>query len=568
MHLTNTQLKKILVRPGHISEKNFNEAKKEASRRKETLREILIDSDLIKDEELGQLVAEEIGFPFVNLRTEKIDDEILSLIPEPVARAKGIIAFKRTKKGILVAMTDPDDTEEKNLLERKVGESVIPCYITPRDFQNSLAIYKKNIRNEFDKMLSRLEDKKITREERDETTVEMVDALLQYGYHERASDIHIEPAEKAVLVRVRIDGIMHDIVEVPKEIAELMLTRIKILSKMRTDEHRAAQDGKLQFEIEKGSKKNLKTEKVDVRVSIVPVTEGENVVMRLLSAHSRQLSLTDLGFTDKDLRKTEKAMTNPHGMLLVTGPTGSGKTTTLYAILKQLNKRQIHIATIEDPVEYDIEGVSQIQVNQKTNLTFAKGLRAIVRQDPDIIMVGEIRDEETAGIAVNSALTGHLVLSTLHTNDAATAIPRLLDMKVEPFLVASTVRIVIAQRLVRKICARCRESYTPHEEERNSISEDIKKKYLGSTASAKKLLFYKGAGCKVCGTTGFKGRIGIFEILEVKENVKELIVKRASSGTIKKQARKNGTTTMLEDGIEKVLAGQTTLEEVLKAARE
>jgi type II secretory ATPase GspE/PulE/Tfp pilus assembly ATPase PilB-like protein len=329
---------------------------------------------------------------------------------------------------------------------------------------------------------------------------------------------------------------------------------------MRTDEHQKAQDGKFRF--------NVGSETIDIRVSIVPVTQGENVVMRLLSSSNRRFGLADLGLNDNNLEILRKAMKNPHGMILVTGPTGSGKTTTLYAIINILNKRNIHIATIEDPVEYDIESVTQIQVNSKTNLTFAKGLRALVRQDPDIIMVGEIRDEETADIAVNSAMTGHLVLSTLHTNDAATAIPRFLDMGVEPFLIASTVNIVIAQRLVREICPKCRISYQPtHEEslmvEGNPGAKAIFKAKAGKDFS--KLRLYKGAGCKICGQTGYSGRIGIFEILEMTEDIKKLVVSRASSDDIMSVAiKKNKMTTMLEDGIEKVLAGETTMEEVLR----
>jgi len=308
-------------------------------------------------------------------------------------------------------------------------------------------------------------------------------------------------------------------------------------------------------------------EKVDVRVSIVPVTEGENVVMRLLSAKSRQYNLADLGLSDKDRAKIESAIEKPHGMILVTGPTGSGKTTTVYAMLKILNTRDVHISTIEDPVEYEIEGTSQIQVNSVTNLTFAKGLRAIVRQDPDIIMVGEIRDEETADIAVNSAMTGHLVLSTLHANDAATTLPRLLDMKIEPFLVASTVNIIIAQRLIRKICEKCRLSYEFSDEEKRMLGAHP---HLAAMLEPKMsgARLYRGKGCQVCANTGFLGRIGIFEILEMSESIKELVARRATSSEIMEAARKEGMISMLEDGVTKVLAGATTLLEVIRATKE
>ena len=423
--------------------------------------------------------------------------------------------------------------------------------------------YKLSLKDEFNNFLKRLQDKTITREARDEIFIKTVDMLLAYGYHGKASDIHIEPYSKKIMIRFRIDGIMHDALKIPKELSDFIVTRIKVLSKMRTDEHRSAQDGKFRYKIEK--------ETIDIRVSVVPVTQGENIVMRLLSAESQQINLSTLGLSDKNLNKVNQAITKPHGMILVTGPTGSGKTTTLYAAMKTLNKREVHIATIEDPVEYDIEGISQIQVNSKTNLTFAKGLRAIVRQDPDVIMVGEIRDKETAGIAVNSAMTGHLVLSTLHTNDAATTLPRLLNMEIEPFLVASTVNLVIAQRLVRKICEKCRVSYSLSDEEKKIIKNEpniyaiVKSKGYDNLD---KLRLYKGEGCKICGGTGYQERIGIFEVLEMSEDIKRLILKSASSNEIAQAARNEGMTTMFEDGIENALNGITTLHEILRVTKE
>ncbi len=396
----------------------------------------------------------------------------------------------------------------------------------------------------------------------------IVDLLLKYGNQNKASDIHLEPYANKVVVRFRIDGVMHKVLELPKDLHEIILARIKVLAKIRTDEHRAAQDGKLRFSAE--------DEVVDVRVSIVPIIEGENAVMRLLSAKNRRFSLADLGFSAQNLKKVERAIKKPHGMILVTGPTGSGKSTTLYAIMKILNKPSIHISTIEDPVEYDIEGISQIQVNEKTNLTFAKGLRAIVRQDPDIIMVGEIRDTETAGIAVNSALTGHLVLSTLHTNDAASTLPRLIDMKVEPFLTASTVNVIVAQRLIRKICEKCRVSYeinmkTPEQEnmiiEKNIVEElpeEIKKKFFNKD----KIILYRGTGCKVCGQTGYTSRVGIFEVLEMSAEIRDLVNKKSDSDEILKKSKEQDMKTMLEDGLEKVLNGVTTLEEVARVTKE
>ncbi|MFH0932681.1 MAG: GspE/PulE family protein, partial [bacterium] len=512
-------------------------------------------------EHFGKLMAEDSGYGFVNLREEKIDEEVLNLIPEIVARSKGIMAFARDKDSVKLGMVNPDDLEARHTIEKRIGQKVLPYLITKRDFQAVFSRYKASLKEEFENILKKLKDKALSREERDSLTIKIVNMLLQYGYQNKASDIHIEPRKKEVLVRFRIDGVLHEVLSIPKDLHELISMRIKILSKMRTDEHRAAQDGKLHFSASDGTADEM----VDVRVSVVPVTEGENVVMRLLSEKARSFSLESLGLSDKDLKKVMLAMENPHGMILSTGPTGSGKTTTLYAVIKILNKPEVNIATIEDPVEYEIEGASQIQVNAKTNLTFARGLRAIVRQDPDIIMVGEIRDEETASIAVNSAMTGHLVLSTLHTNDAATTLPRLLDMGIEPFLVASTVNVVVAQRLVRKICVKCRASYQLTGEEKKIIKSDI---HLKSIFKDQKIFLYKGNGCRVCGNTGYLGRIGIFEILEMADNIKNLILKRASSGEIMKLARQNGMTTMLDDGAKKVFSGITTLEEVLRVIKE
>ncbi len=563
MKLTAKKLKELLVTPGYISPTDFELAEQESDQKRKPLEQLLVEKELIADEELGKIIAQYLGVQFVALSKEKIDPDLLALIPELVAKSKGVIAFSRDDRGTKVGMLDPRDLETLNLIEKRLGDSALPYLITKRDLKNALAKYKPGIRDAFQKLLKRFTDKNLSREEKDEITVQMVDTLLQYGQQNKASDVHIEPYQDKVMVRFRIDGILHEVLQLPKELEDLIVMRIKILAQLRTDEHRAAQDGRLQFKAGQ--------EEVDVRVSIVPVTEGENVVMRLLSATTRQFGLRDLGFSENNFQKIQEAIKKPHGMILVTGPTGSGKTTTLYAVIKILNKPEVHIATIEDPVEYDIEGVRQIQVNPKTNLTFAKGLRAIVRQDPDIIMVGEIRDEETAGIAVNSALTGHLVLSTLHTNDAVTTLPRLLDMGVEPFLVASTVNIAIAQRLVRKTCEKCRASYPITKEELTLIKNDARLQEIFTEQGHQdlgKLRFFKGSGCKVCGATGYIGRTGVFEVLEMADNIKELVVKRAASGELMKIAQQNGMQTMLEDGIEKVMAGVTTLQEVLRVTRE
>ncbi len=385
----------------------------------------------------------------------------------------------------------------------------------------------------------------------------IVDVLIDAAYQDKASDIHIEPEEKYSLIRFRIDGVLHEVLRVPKVLHDRVITRIKVLSGLRTDEHMSAQAGKMRMALEE--------ENLDIRVSIIPIAEGEKVVLRLLSSRSREYTLVDLGMNENDLKKVQAAYNKSYGMILSTGPTGSGKTTSIYAILKILNTREKNITTIEDPIEYRIKGANQVQVNQKTNLTFANGLRSILRQDPNIIFVGEIRDSETAGIAVNAALTGHLVLSTLHTNDAATAIPRLTDMKVEPFLVASTVNIIIAQRLVRKICDMCKttDDMTIDELKKRLPGGVIQKHFGGDTA----LTLYKGKGCKICHNTGYSGRLGVFEVLEVTKTIRQLITERSDSDVINEKAIEEGMTTMLDDGLDKVHKGLTTIEEVVRVTK-
>ncbi|KKR15186.1 MAG: Type IV pilus assembly protein PilB [Candidatus Falkowbacteria bacterium GW2011_GWA2_39_24] len=557
--ITTKKLRELLVEPGHVNEADFELAVQEAKRKRKDLADLLVSKGLIKDEQLGQLLAEEQGYKFVNLKQEKIYDEVLSLLPQTVAKAKGAIVFANDRNGVKVGMLDPDDLELRNFIAKLTGETVIPYYMTKHTFKEALGMYRVSMQEGFTSLLKDLKDKDKTAEERDEVTVDIVNMLLHYGYHEKASDIHIEPYDKKLQVRFRIDGVMHDVLSVPKNLADFIISRIKILSKMRIDERRAAQDGKLRY------KTGLET--IDVRVSIVPSTYGETVVMRLLTSKNKQYTLSDLGLEADNLRKIKKVIQDPHGMILTTGPTGSGKTTTLYAILKILNRPEVNVATIEDPVEYEVEGITQIQVNNKAELTFAKGLRSLVRQDPDIIMVGEIRDEETADIAVNSALTGHLVLSTLHTNDAATTLPRLIDMGVEPFLVASTVNVAMAQRLVRKICTKCRLSQTLSKEELQLIKNEPGLNEVFTKMGYAKLdrvRLYRGRGCKVCNNTGYRGRIGIYEVLEMYDNIKQLIMQRAPSDQLTEQARKNGMITMLEDGISKCLNGLTTFEEIIR----
>lgn len=392
--------------------------------------------------------------------------------------------------------------------------------------------------------------------------IEFVQTCIEEAYALRASDIHIDPTEQDAVVRLRIDGVLQDKCTFPKNILSEVISRIKVLSGLRTDEHQAAQDGR--FRMQTGTND---TKPIDIRVSITPTYYGENAVLRLLADHSSNFTLEMLGFSPQDQEKIERAIAQPHGMILATGPTGSGKTTSLYTLIKMLNKKEVSIITIEDPIEYAIPGITQIQINTRTNLTFAQGLRSILRQDPNIIMVGEIRDTETAGIAINTALTGHLLLSTLHTNDAATTLPRLLDMGIDAYLVASTINIAIGQRLVRKICPHCTEAHALTEAERHNllrILPDRLKQNLKNIPNT----FYKGKGCEACDRTGFSGRIGIYEVLVTSPRVREAILERKSSVVLKNIAIEEGMTTMFEDGLRKAVAGKTTLAEILRTISE
>ncbi len=564
------QLKTALVESGLVGAAEFDDARKEAEKKGLSIDSVLVDRNLIPDDYLGQIVAEALGYPYAKLGKEKIEDHVLRIVPERVARRSRIIAFGTGEDGLHVALRDPDDLELIRLIEKKTGLRVRPYFATERGIATAIEKYAsdldaamKTLLESSDFLTKTAEEREEAREkggEEDETVVTAVQLILNYAYQHGASDVHVEPREKEVVVRYRIDGILHDVVSLPREILDPIVTRIKILARLRTDEHFAAQDGKLQ-EI-------LDGERVDVRVSVLPIVDGEKVVMRLLSEKGKRFNLEDLGFAERDMKKLRRHMQKSFGMILATGPTGSGKTTTMYAVLKILNTRDVNIATIEDPIEYAIEGVNQIQANPKTGLTFASGLRSIVRQDPDIIMVGEIRDEETASIAVNAAMTGHLVLSTLHTNDAATTLPRFRDMKIEPFLIASTVNAIIAQRLVRRICGRCIVSYEATHDElvAQGVPEDVIAKLVAAQKKGGALHLYHGKGCDRCNHTGYLGRVGVFELLEVDDGIRDLIMKGANANAIAKQAIANGMTTMFVDGIEKVAAGLTTIDEVVRVA--
>jgi type IV pilus assembly protein PilB len=502
------------------------------------------------------LIANYLKYPFVTLSQLTIAEGVYRIVPERLARKYKAIVFAKDQDGVKLATADPSNTKLAEMVAKKTQQKVSVYMATERDIEGILQLYRKDLQQTFDDLLQKEISRTATTMD-DAPIAKIVDLLITYAYRDKASDMHIEPEEANSLVRFRIDGILHDVLYVDKKLHDRIVTRIKVLSRLRTDEHLSAQDGKMRIVVD--------DENIDIRVSIIPITEGEKIVMRLLSSKFRQFTLQDLGMNERDLAKVTSAINKSYGMILSTGPTGSGKTTSVYSILKIVNTREKNITTIEDPVEYRIKGVNQIQVNAKTNLTFANGLRSILRQDPNVIFVGEIRDSETAGIAVNAALTGHLVLSTVHTNDAATTLPRLVDMKVEPFLVASTVNVIIAQRLVRKICDSCKtETAIKRTEILKDIPDESISKHFGNNADLK---IYEGKGCKVCHATGYKGRIGIFEVIDMSEKIKELITQKADSDEIGKQAVAEGMTTMMDDGLDKVSKGMTTIQEVLRVTK-
>lgn len=565
MKLTDEQLIKALTADKTLTKKIIAENVAAAETNKSSLYNQLTANGAIEKDKLNELIAKFFKVNYANLDAMSVDPAILNLIPEVMAKENCVAVFGQDEKGIHIAMNDPSDDKFIHNFSKRVEHEVIP-YFSDEDSINKLhKHYAATTDANFDSLAKLMSNVSLNntdiKKAEDLPIIKIVDKLLELAYTNKTSDIHIEPFETKTDVRFRIDGILHDIVTIPKNLHDLIVTRIKILSRLRTDEHRAAQDGRLSF--------NVETQKIDVRVSIVPVIYGEKVVMRLLTEHARQYDLENLGFQPNDLEKIRNGIKKPWGMILVTGPTGCGKTTTLYSFIKILNTKEVNISTIEDPVEYDIEGINQIQVNAKTGLTFSKGLRAIVRQDPDIIMVGEIRDEETASIAVNSALTGHLVLSTLHTNDSATTLPRLLDMKVKSFLVASTINIAIAQRLVRKVCSKCAYKKTMPPETidlcKKLLSPEIIKKFGLDNANLE--LTY-GKGCPECQTTGYKGRQGIFEVLEMNEEIKKLVMAEANASMIRDKAISMGMTTMIEDGLKKMIDGITTIDEILRVTRE
>ena len=578
MYISDTHLKSFLADAGLVSQKDFDVAEREAKKEHRPIGEILTAHGTVGEDELRRTYAYILGIPFVSLTGTTIKYDTLSLIPEPIARRNNIVAYSHKDNELEVAMLDTDDLAAIEFIKKKTHLKILPRLTDSASVKYAMKQYQQSLKDDLGEVIKR-ETETLEKQSGQDTAnlqhiaegvpaVRIVDTLLRHANAQGASDIHIEPLEDALLIRYRIDGILHDAMELPKHAAPAIVARVKVLANLRLDEKRLPQDGR--FGAESAG------ERVSFRVSVMPTYYGEKVVLRLLRENLSGFTLESIGFHGAGLERMHGAMRHTTGMILNTGPTGAGKTTTLYTLLDILNTPNVNISTIEDPIEYQMARVNQTQVKPDIGFTFANGLRSLVRQDPDIIMVGEIRDKETASLAINAALTGHLVLSTLHTNSAAGAIPRLLDMGVEPFLLVSTLRVVIGQRLVRKLCA----DHEPHELTRDEQARleqvtDVgtilrflkEEKAVAGNSTWKNIEFAKPKDTAEC-PSGFSGRTGIYEVLPVTDTIKELVMKSATSDDIEKQAKSEGMLTMTEDGIFKAAQGITSIEEVLRVINE
>ena len=591
MRISDNTIEKILKQGGILTESQLADLKTTAERSKRTLQETIIEDKVLEERELAKLVGDYIGTPFVEIEPKDIPDEVLKRIPEHIARQYNVVLFAVDEDGApMLAMEDPDDVQALNFIQKEIGYNLRVFLATKSNILDCLENYRGDVNDELDEVIaiqrddSDAENAKEEEFAEDSPIAQTVNLLLEYAIKSHASDIHIEPREEFVQVRYRIDGVLREVNKLPHNVLGALVSRIKILSNLKIDERRVPQDGR--FKIKVSGKQYA------LRVSTLPIADGEKIVMRVLDESNQAISLDKLGYWGLSLATIKNAMAQPNGMILVTGPTGSGKSTSLFSVLSELNTPDVNISTIEDPVEYKIPGVNQTQTNAKAGMTFASGLRALLRQDPNIIMVGEIRDGETANLGVQAALTGHLVFSTLHTNNAATCLPRLLDMDIEPFLIASTVKAVIGQRLVRRLCQSCRQAYTPSQEELNYITqmfnitpesmphlheleEQAASESIGGdtpmgTTDATIVQLWKPSpeGCDECGHNGFKGRVGIYEVLGISVAIQKMITANATSNDIQAQAISEGMITMQMDGLIKSFRGVTTIEEILRATRE
>jgi type IV pilus assembly protein PilB len=593
MHISDDTLRQLILEHSLMDEADLGELQKEADRDGRPLLDIVLDNNHVDELSLTKLNAARTGFPFIELAPQDIPSEVLNRIPERIARQYNAIVFKIDDTNVVhLAMDDPEDVQAVSFIEKEVGNDAVLYMATASNILACLELYRGDVNEELNEVIDiqREDDtanQKVSEADlaEDSPIAQTINLLLEYAIRSNASDIHIEPREDYVQVRYRIDGVLKEVNRLPRNVLAALVSRVKILSNLKIDERRVPQDGR--FKIKVAGKQYA------LRVSTLPITDGEKIVMRILDETNKTITLKQLGYWGHSLKVINEAIIEPNGMILVTGPTGSGKSTSLFSVLTRLNTPDVNISTIEDPVEYKIPGVNQTQTNAKAGMTFANGLRALLRQDPNIIMVGEIRDGETANLGIQAALTGHLVFSTLHTNNAATCLPRLLDMGIEPFLIASTVKAVVGQRLVRRLCIHCRESHPPtpeqmaevvklfgvknsqsfgpiHELEKQALEQDIGSDIPLSTTDTTVTTLYQAhaEGCKECNMTGYKGRVGIYEVLGNTVAVQKLIMANATSTDIQDQSVSEGMVTMFIDGLIKALRGSTTIEEVLRVTRE
>ena len=565
------KLGELLVKENLISPEQLQKAIQEQQRHGGRLGTHLTRMGFVNDDDLAKFLSKQYGLPSVNLKSLEIDPEIIQLIPKELAKKHKIIPINRTGSTIIVAMVDPSNIFAIDDIKFHTGYNVEVVVATEKDIDEAFTKYYESgmgtSNADLDDILGDFDDVEAVNEGEDDVdisslegeaeqapVIKLVNAVLMNAIQKKASDIHVEPYEKSMRIRFRVDGDLREIMKPPLKLKNAIVSRLKIMAGLDIAERRLPQDGRIKLKIGKNKE-------MDFRVSVLPTLFGEKVVMRLLDKSNLQLDMTKLGFQEAQLKDFQNAIHQPYGMVLVTGPTGSGKTTTLYSALSELNTEDVNLSTAEDPVEFNLNGINQVNVKEDIGLTFASALRSFLRQDPDIIMVGEIRDFETAEIAIKAALTGHMVLSTLHTNDAPSTITRLLNMGIEPFLVSSALNAIVAQRLARKICSNCKEEI--------EVTEPMKKSLLDAGAKPEELdnfKVYKGKGCEVCDGTGYKGRVALYEVLIISEPVKELILNGASSLEIKKEAIRMGMKTLRRSGLDKINEGVTSLEEVLKVS--
>lgn len=593
MRISDVTIEKLLERSGVATKEQIGTLKTESARSRRPLQSLVIQNGIISEKDLVKAFADYAQIPFIEIDPRDIPQDVLNKIPERIARQYNAVLFKIDDDGTMhLAMDDPDDVQAVNFIQKQIGENLKLYIATRNNILSCLENYRGDVNQELNQVIDvQREDsgdgQAITEADvsEDSPIAQTVNLLLEYAIRSNASDVHIEPREEYVQVRYRIDGVLKEVNRLPRNVMNALVSRIKILSNLKIDERRVPQDGR--FKIKVAGKQYA------LRVSTLPVVDGEKVVMRILDESNQAVTLQDLGYWGHSLEVISQALHDPNGMILITGPTGSGKSTSLFSILTLLNTPDVNISTVEDPVEYKIPGVNQTQTNTKAGMTFASGLRALLRQDPNIIMVGEVRDSETANLAIQAALTGHLVFSTLHTNNAATSLPRLLDMNIEPFLIASTVKAIVGQRLVRRLCMNCRQSYAPQKEEVDAIihlfnlragqdfthihaleQEALKQKIgegtpIGTSDTTITTLWRASPeGCDMCSHTGYKGRVGIYEVLGNTIPIQKLIISSATSNQIQDQAIAEGMITMQTDGLIKSFRGDTTIEEVIRVTKE